>query len=135
MPGKHVPPGPAGALEKVNELIKVIPPTNGWMVELGEERGGGEFFCGYRIYVSGDTLFVDDLKAIPERYPHVDLMLVHLGKFTPERHEDFAHLYLLRRNNHPRSAPAVADGNNGRRARSTAPPFDTPRRDYSNPQR
>lgn len=82
MPGKHVPPGPAGALEKINELLKVIPPTNGWMVELGEERAEGEFFCGYRIYVSGDTLFVDDLKAIPERYPHVDLMLVHLGGTT-----------------------------------------------------
>lgn len=91
MPGKHVPPGPAGALEKLNELLKAIPPTNGWMVELGEERAGGEFFCGYRIYVSGDTLFVDDLKAIPGKYPHVDLMLVHLGTFTLKRHSVFAY--------------------------------------------
>ena len=36
----------------------------------------------YRVYVSGDTLMVDDLKAIPVKYPHVDLMLIHLGGTT-----------------------------------------------------
>lgn len=81
MPGKHVPPGPAGVLEKVNDLVQAVPPTNGWMLELGEERADDEFFVGYRIYVSGDTLLVDDLKEIPEKYPHVDLMLIHLGEF------------------------------------------------------
>lgn len=82
MPGKHVPPGPGDLIGKVNEIIKAVPPTNGWMIELmkgskdGKEDGEG---VGYRIYVSGDTLFVDDLKDIPKRYPHVDLMLIHLG--------------------------------------------------------
>lgn len=82
MPGKHVPPGPGHLLDKLNEIVKAVPPTNGWMIELmngskvGKDEGVG---VGYRIYVSGDTLFVDDLKDIPKRYPHVDLMLIHLG--------------------------------------------------------
>lgn len=38
--------------------------------------------AGYWIYISGDTRMVDDLKAIPEKYPHVDLMLIHLGGTT-----------------------------------------------------
>ena len=42
------------------------------------------FHPGYRIYISGDTLFVDDLKEIPVRYAgqNIDLMLVHLGGTT-----------------------------------------------------
>jgi L-ascorbate metabolism protein UlaG (beta-lactamase superfamily) len=36
------------------------------------------------IYISGDTLFVDELKEIPERYKdrNIDLMLIHLGGTT-----------------------------------------------------
>lgn len=89
MPGKHVPPGP---LSMANDFLKAVPPTNGWMLELGstsslpgdpaasEER----FDCGYRIYISGDTLLVDELKEIPERYKdkNIDLMLIHLGGTT-----------------------------------------------------
>ena len=33
MPGEHVPPGP---LKVGNDLLGAVPPTNGWMVELGE---------------------------------------------------------------------------------------------------
>jgi L-ascorbate metabolism protein UlaG (beta-lactamase superfamily) len=90
MPGKHVPPGP---LNVANEILGAVPPTNGWMVELGtssstatatstsEEDG---FENGYRIYISGDTLMVDELKEIPERYKdhNIDLMLIHLGGTT-----------------------------------------------------
>ncbi len=84
MPGKHFPPGP---LAVVNELLGAVPPTNGWLVELGwVERGEGEegFETGYRIYISGDTLFVDELREIPERLrgDKIDLMLVHLGGTT-----------------------------------------------------
>ena len=32
-----------------------------------------------RMYISGDTLIYDDLKAIPQRFPGVDLALLHLG--------------------------------------------------------
>lgn len=46
MPGKHVPDGVLGTL---NEYLKAVPPTNGWMVELGAGRGEEEGFeCGYR---------------------------------------------------------------------------------------
>ncbi|KAF9008253.1 beta-lactamase superfamily domain-containing protein [Cyathus striatus] len=84
MPGKHVPPGPGHLFEKVNKLLSAVPPTNGWMVELGFEQASGEWKCGYRIYISGDTLLVDDLKEIPEHYKgkQIDLMLVHLGGTT-----------------------------------------------------
>jgi hypothetical protein len=42
------------------------------------------FHPGYRIYISDDTLFVDDLKEIPIRYTSrkIDLMLIHLGGKT-----------------------------------------------------
>jgi L-ascorbate metabolism protein UlaG (beta-lactamase superfamily) len=84
MPGKHVPPGPLNVL---NELLHAVPPTNGWMLELGhikEGEGDESFTNGYRIYISGDTLLVDELKEIPKRYKgqNIDLMLIHLGGTT-----------------------------------------------------
>lgn len=83
MPGKHVPPGP---LSVANNILSAVPPTNGWMVELGYQNAGNvdNFESGYRIYISGDTLMVDELKEIPERYrgQSIDLMLIHLGGTT-----------------------------------------------------
>ncbi|KAK5110828.1 hypothetical protein LTR62_005539 [Meristemomyces frigidus] len=86
MPGKHVPDG---LLSRANEILGAVPPTNGWMVELGYKSSAStssdsSFKSGYRIYISGDTLFVDELKEIPERYAgkNIDLMLVHLGGTT-----------------------------------------------------
>ncbi|KAK1758971.1 beta-lactamase-like protein [Echria macrotheca] len=85
MPGKHVPPGP---LSIANDLLKAVPPTNGWLLELGYENPSSgtedKFEPGYRVYISGDTLFVDELKQIPEwlRGEKIDLMLVHLGGTT-----------------------------------------------------
>ncbi|RPA92154.1 Metallo-hydrolase/oxidoreductase [Choiromyces venosus 120613-1] len=80
VPGKH---GPVGVFQRVNETLAAVPPTNGWMVELGVEKDG-EVEVGYRIYISGDTLFVDELQEILERFEGkgVDLMLVHLGGTT-----------------------------------------------------
>ncbi len=40
------------------------------------------YLMGCSIYISGDTLLVPELQEIPKRYPHVDLMLVHLGGTT-----------------------------------------------------
>ncbi|KAI0757452.1 Metallo-hydrolase/oxidoreductase [Daedaleopsis nitida] len=71
-PGKHVPPG---LTEMVNNTLGAVPPTNGWIVELF-----GDGAKPYTIYISGDTLMVDELKSIPEKFPHVDLMLIHLGE-------------------------------------------------------
>ncbi|KIW64232.1 hypothetical protein, variant 1 [Phialophora macrospora] len=88
MPGKHVGDG---LLAKANDILGAVPPTNGWMLELGytDDTSGGDhdaFHCGYRIYISGDTLYVHELERIPELYTHagkpIDLMLVHLGGTT-----------------------------------------------------
>ncbi|KAG6988971.1 structural maintenance of chromosomes protein 2 [Physcia stellaris] len=103
MPGKHVAPGVVGTL---NDLINAVPPTNGWMIELGYKVSDSDdsFQCGYRyagfprsmtvpegllkgfasIYISGDTLMVPELAEIPRRYSgrDIDLMLVHLGGTT-----------------------------------------------------
>jgi L-ascorbate metabolism protein UlaG (beta-lactamase superfamily) len=84
MPGKHVPPG---IIETVNDALGAVPPVNGWMLELGYSSSPTDteasFNSGYRIYISGDTLLIDDLKKIPELYTDagkpIDLMLVHLG--------------------------------------------------------
>ncbi|KAK7951503.1 uncharacterized protein PG986_007231 [Apiospora aurea] len=87
MPGKHVPPG---ALAAANELLQAVPPINGWLVELGHAHDtatGADpeaIKTGYRIYISGDTLFVDELKEIKQRLQDdkIDLMLIHLGGTT-----------------------------------------------------
>ncbi|KAI0975756.1 Metallo-hydrolase/oxidoreductase [Xylaria arbuscula] len=114
MPGKHVPPGPLAA---ANNLLGAVPPTNGWLLEMAwsSRSGDGEdtketdpqwIEPGYRIYISGDTLFVDELREIPkfireqqrlarQRQGHhppddgggdetarIDLMIVHLGGTT-----------------------------------------------------
>lgn len=84
MPGKHVPPGP---LSLANDILKAVPPINGWLIELGyvsETDTARNEEVGYRIYISGDTLLVDELKQIPEYLAgeKIDLMLVHLGGTT-----------------------------------------------------
>lgn len=85
MPGKHVPPGP---LSVANDLLSAVPPTNGWMLELGykpsSSASDSDFQSGYRIYISGDTLYVNELEEIPKRYAgqNIDLMLIHLGGTT-----------------------------------------------------
>jgi L-ascorbate metabolism protein UlaG (beta-lactamase superfamily) len=55
------------------------------MLELGTKPSSNEdISVGYRIYISGDTLLVDDLKQIPEwlKGQGIDLMLIHLGGTT-----------------------------------------------------
>ncbi|KAM3499042.1 hypothetical protein MY10362_007670 [Beauveria mimosiformis] len=84
MPGKHVPPG---LISAANDFLRAVPPTNGWLLELGRSGGAGdgdELQVGYRIYISGDTLLVDDVEKIPAwlKDKQLDLMLVHLGGTT-----------------------------------------------------
>jgi L-ascorbate metabolism protein UlaG (beta-lactamase superfamily) len=47
-------------------------------------RGKETSLTRFRIYISGDTSMVDELKEIPERYrgQNIDLMLIHLGGTT-----------------------------------------------------
>lgn len=65
MPGRHGPPAAS----------KALPPVMGTMVEFLDAAGTP----AYRLYISGDTLAIDELKEIPKRFPDIDLALLHLG--------------------------------------------------------
>jgi L-ascorbate metabolism protein UlaG (beta-lactamase superfamily) len=53
----------------------LLPSVMGSVLDFGPNTAAPS----YRMYVSGDTLIYDDLKAIPQRFPGVDLALLHLG--------------------------------------------------------
>lgn len=65
MPGRHGPP----------VVDFALPDVMGSLVEFEDPAGGRPF----RLYISGDTLVFDDLREIPERFPDIDLALLHLG--------------------------------------------------------
>jgi L-ascorbate metabolism protein UlaG (beta-lactamase superfamily) len=64
MPGKHAP----------QPLEALLPPVMGSMLEFFR---GERVAC--RLYITGDTLLHDRLHQIPQRYPGIDLALIHLG--------------------------------------------------------
>jgi len=63
-PGRHAP-GPLAAL---------LPPVNGNVLEFTPADG-----LPLSVYVTGDTLLIEDLREVPARYPSLDLGLWHLG--------------------------------------------------------
>lgn len=65
VPGRHGPPGAS----------LVLPDVMGSVLEL-EQDGALQRLC---MYITGDTLIIDDLKELPDRYPALDLALLHLG--------------------------------------------------------
>jgi L-ascorbate metabolism protein UlaG (beta-lactamase superfamily) len=65
MPGRHAP----------GLLRRVLPPVMGSLLEFGSISRPVEL----RMYITGDTLFVDDLREIPVRYPALDAAVLHLG--------------------------------------------------------
>jgi L-ascorbate metabolism protein UlaG (beta-lactamase superfamily) len=65
MPGQHAP----------GLLRRVLPPVMGSLLEFGSISQPVEL----RMYLTGDTLFVDDLREIPVRYPALDAAVLHLG--------------------------------------------------------
>ena len=65
VPGRH---GKAG-------MQALLPSVMGSVLDFGPNKGTPT----YRMYISGDTLVYDDLKAIPQRFPGIDLALLHLG--------------------------------------------------------
>lgn len=67
MPAKHDPDPVAG----------MLPPTMGSMLDFGAGHGHS-----FRLYISGDTLLHDRLYDIPQRYPDIDLAMVHAGGTT-----------------------------------------------------
>ncbi|OBJ79148.1 MBL fold metallo-hydrolase [Mycobacterium colombiense] len=68
MPGKHATD------DAVDELLM---PVNGHLLDFS--RSGNHL---YRLYITGDTMLVDDLEDIPRRYPDIDLGLIHTGGTT-----------------------------------------------------
>jgi L-ascorbate metabolism protein UlaG (beta-lactamase superfamily) len=64
MPGRHAP----------RMLQPFLPHVMGSMVDVG--TGDDRW---YRMYITGDTLLIDELAEIPRRCPGVDLCLIHLG--------------------------------------------------------
>jgi len=64
-PGRH---GPAG-------VAALLPKVMGSVLDFGAVAARPD----YRMYISGDTLVIDDIKAVPQRFPGIDLALLHLG--------------------------------------------------------
>jgi L-ascorbate metabolism protein UlaG (beta-lactamase superfamily) len=64
MPGRHGP----------NILAAALPPVMGSLLEFQQQNKTR--FC---LYITGDTLVIDQLKEIPKRYPNIDIALLHLG--------------------------------------------------------
>lgn len=56
----------------------LLPPVMGSVLEFGPVGGA----VARRIWVSGDTVAVPELREIPLRYPDVDLAVLHLGGTT-----------------------------------------------------
>ncbi|MBU6530480.1 MBL fold metallo-hydrolase [Streptomyces sp. NPDC057245] len=68
LPGRHAP-GPARFL---------LPPVMGSLLEFGDRSGETRLV----VYLSGDTLMYDGLRAIAERFPDIHLAVLHLGGTT-----------------------------------------------------
>jgi L-ascorbate metabolism protein UlaG (beta-lactamase superfamily) len=64
LPGQHAP-RPLGYL---------VPPVMGALLDFS--RGGQRLL---RLYITGDTLMHDGIRAIAERFGDIDLCLIHLG--------------------------------------------------------
>ncbi|HLU46241.1 MAG TPA: MBL fold metallo-hydrolase [Natronosporangium sp.] len=64
VPGQH---GPTG-------VQRLLPPVMGSVLDL-EQDGQRRL----RLYLTGDTLYRPALAQIPQRFPDIDVMLLHLG--------------------------------------------------------
>lgn len=65
MPGRHAPLW----------TKRLLPPVMGTMLEMGSVDGPVE----RRLYISGDTLFIDELSEIPTRFESIHAGILHLG--------------------------------------------------------
>jgi L-ascorbate metabolism protein UlaG (beta-lactamase superfamily) len=52
----------------------VLPDVMGSVLDVTTADGGVS-----RIYITGDTLVIDELREIPRRFPDIDIALLHLG--------------------------------------------------------
>ncbi|WP_029117319.1 MBL fold metallo-hydrolase [Mycobacterium sp. URHB0044] len=64
LPGRHAP----------SPVHRFLPPVMGSMVVAASEDGTTR-----RIYVSGDTLLIEELNEIPRRFDPIDAGILHLG--------------------------------------------------------
>ncbi len=64
-PGRHGP----------RPVDFALPDVMGSILDFFSEAGDRLL----RIYITGDTLAIDDLREIPQRYPAIDLAFLHLG--------------------------------------------------------
>jgi L-ascorbate metabolism protein UlaG (beta-lactamase superfamily) len=70
MPGRHGPP--------VVDFL--LPDVMGTVLEFYPDPGDSDpTNFAFKLYITGDTLFIDDLQEIPVRYPELNLALLHLG--------------------------------------------------------
>jgi L-ascorbate metabolism protein UlaG (beta-lactamase superfamily) len=65
LPGRHAPV----------PVDRLLPPVMGTMLEFGSLDGSLQ----RRLYISGDTLLVEELKEIPLRFEAIDAGVLHLG--------------------------------------------------------
>jgi L-ascorbate metabolism protein UlaG (beta-lactamase superfamily) len=65
LPGRHAP----------TWTQRLLPPVMGSMLEFGTADDP----CQRRLYISGDTLFIEELKEIPVRFEAIEAGIVHLG--------------------------------------------------------
>jgi L-ascorbate metabolism protein UlaG (beta-lactamase superfamily) len=65
VPGRHAP----GAAQRL------LPPVMGSMLEFGPISGP----VLLRLYISGDTLLVEELREIPRRFSDIHAAVLHLG--------------------------------------------------------
>jgi L-ascorbate metabolism protein UlaG (beta-lactamase superfamily) len=52
----------------------VLPDVMGSVLDVTMDDGSAS-----RIYITGDTLVIDELREIPRRFPDIDIALLHLG--------------------------------------------------------
>ncbi len=65
LPGRHAP----------GWSQRLLPPVMGTMLEFAADDGAP----GRRLYISGDTLLIEELKEIPARFEPIDAGMLHLG--------------------------------------------------------
>ena len=65
MPARHAP-GP---------MARLLPSVMGSMLRFGS----GDADADFHMYITGDTLLVDELAEIGRRHPDIDLCMLHLG--------------------------------------------------------
>jgi len=64
LPGRHAP----------GWTRRLLPPVMGTILEFSTSAGPSR-----RLYLSGDTLFIEDLRQIPQRFCDIDAGVFHLG--------------------------------------------------------